>query len=31
MAEDQIAAINTLKIRSDIDPKHIGLWELSQG
>lgn len=31
LAADMQAAINCLKRRSDIDPKHIGLWGMSQG
>ncbi|MCJ7714894.1 MAG: alpha/beta fold hydrolase, partial [Anaerolineales bacterium] len=31
LATDMQAAIDCLKMRSDIDPKHIGLWGMSQG
>ena len=31
LAADMQAAIDYLKLRSDIDPKHIGLWGMSQG
>jgi pimeloyl-ACP methyl ester carboxylesterase len=31
LAADMQAAIDHLKVRSDIDPKHIGLWGMSQG
>ena len=31
LAADTQAAIDHLKLRSDIDPKHIGVWGMSQG
>jgi uncharacterized protein len=31
LAIDAQAIINYLKLRSDIDPKHIGVWGMSQG
>jgi pimeloyl-ACP methyl ester carboxylesterase len=31
LASDVQAAIDHLKVRSDIDPKHIGVWGMSQG
>jgi len=31
LAADAQAAIDHLKLRSDIDPKHIGIWGMSQG
>ena len=31
LAADAQAAIEHLKLRSDIDPKHIGIWGMSQG
>jgi len=31
LAADMQAAVDHLKLRSDIDPKHIGVWGMSQG
>ena len=31
LAEDAQAAVSYLKLRSDIDPEHIGVWGMSQG
>jgi len=31
LAADAQAAVDHLKVRSDIDPKHIGVWGMSQG
>ena len=31
LAKDAQAAIDNLKLRNDIDPKHIGVWGMSQG
>jgi len=31
LADDALAAINHLKLRSDINPEHMGVWGMSQG